>query len=610
MRKEIFSRRQPRRRTVDARRFVRIQLPLLAALLCTTPALAGEVLRWQDKVDATVTAAQAQEVGFFVVLQEQADLSAARGLETREEKGRFVYERLRETGRHTQGKILEILDRAGVEYRPFWIANMIWVRGDLDSVRTLASRQDVVRVLSNPRVSIALPEPSVPDALALAGADEGVEWNIEKVGAPDVWAMGFEGQDVVIGNADTGIDWDHPALIGQYRGWDGASVDHDYNWHDAVHEGAANAGGSCGTDSSEPCDDHGHGTHTMGTAVGDDGGTNRIGMAPQARWIGCRNMDVGAGSVLRYVECYEWFLAPTRLDGTDPDPSKAPQVITNSWVCTAGEGCTDPLILQSAVEVARAAGILSVNAAGNEGSGCETIAEPASIYEAAFTVGATSISDAIASFSSRGPVAADGSGRRKPDVTAPGVAVRSSRPGGTYGYSNGTSMAAPHVAGLAALLISAEPSLAGDVDRIEDVIEQTAVPLTSTQGCGGDGLDDVPNNVYGWGRIDALAAAESLEGCTDSDGDGYGDPGGPLCEHPETDCDDTNPDVNPGATEIPGNGIDDDCSSSTPFWGIPSSTAGSAGTLASGPANAGFLLLALAGGFLLLRRALRANGRK
>ncbi len=241
--------------------------------------------------------------------------------------------------------------------------------------------------------------------------------------------------------------------------------------------------------------------------VGDDGGSNQIGMAPGAKWIGCRNMDVGVGTPATYAECYQWFVAPTDLAGQNPDPSKAPDVINNSWGCPPSEGCTDPNVLLTVVQNVRAAGIVTVHSAGNDGSSCSTVADPAAIYDESFSVGATSSNDTIASFSSRGPVTVDGSNRLKPDISAPGDSIRSStRDGGYQGGWSGTSMAGPHVAGLVALLLSANPGLAGDVDLIEGIIEQTAVPRTTTQGCGGDLPGQVPNNVYGWGRIDAVAA--------------------------------------------------------------------------------------------------------
>jgi uncharacterized repeat protein (TIGR01451 family) len=154
----------------------------------------------------------------------------------------------------------------------------------------------------------------------------------------------------------------------------------------------------------------------------------------------------------------------------------------------------------------RAAGILTVHAAGNYGSTCYTIITPAAIYDASFTVGATDNNDNIVSFSSRGPVSIDGSNRLKPDISAPGLNIFSTVPGGGFRYASGTSMAAPHVAGVAALLLSRRPDLRGKVDQIEDLIRLGAVPRTTSQTCGVVPGSQVPNNTYGWGRVDALGS--------------------------------------------------------------------------------------------------------
>jgi len=461
---------------------------------------------WLVKVDPWVLeTADTGKTEFLIFLSEQANLSQAAPLRKKTEKGKHVYAALTTAAERTQAPLLRELKRRGLEYRPFWIANMIWVRGDMADVQALARRGDVAHIYANPTVHVDEPiaEPAYAAGPQAATQPDAIEWNIAKVHAPEVWAKGFTGQGVVIGGQDTGYQWDHPALKGRYRGWNGSSANHDYSWHDAIHD----AGSSCVADSAAPCDDHGHGTHTMGTMVGDDGLGNQIGMAPGAQWIGCRNMKNGLGTPATYAECYQWFVAPTKVGGSAPDPSKAPDVINNSWSCPPSEGCNDPNVLLTVVQNVRAAGIVTVHSAGNSGSACSTVKDPAAIYAESFAVGATDSSDGIAGFSSRGPVTIDGSNRRKPDVSAPGVNIRSSVRGGGYqGGWQGTSMAGPHVAGAVALLISAYPGLAGNVDQIENILEQSAVHLTSSQGCGGDSSTAVPNNVYGWGRVDALAA--------------------------------------------------------------------------------------------------------
>lgn len=497
----------------------------LALLLAGAAALwslfrppAATAANWESKVAAAVLQEAAQQLRaqqlraqgqteFLVFLAEQADLSGAALLGTKLEKGRYVYQQLTQTAAATQAPVLAALDGlAGVAYRPYWVANMIWVRGGLEAVQAMASRSDVARIAANPSVY-----GGVEPMEGVQNNPQGIEWNISLVGAPDVWAAGTTGQGAVIAGQDTGYEWTHPAIMNQYRGYAGGNADHNYNWHDAIHENNPNTppGNVCGFDSLVPCDDNNHGTHTMGTMVGDDGGSNQIGMAPGARWIGCRNMEDGWGTPATYSECFQWFIAPTDLNGENPDPAMAPDVVSNSWSCPTTEGCTDPNVMLAVVESVRAAGIFISVSAGNSGSGCSTVNTPAAIYDASFSVGATTSSDVIASYSSRGPVTVDGSNRLKPDISAPGSSVRSSIRGGGYAVFSGTSMAAPHVAGLVGLLVSANPSLSGQVDALEGIIADTAVPLTTTQTCGGVPGDQIPNNTYGYGRIDALAAYEA-----------------------------------------------------------------------------------------------------
>ncbi|MDX1408099.1 MAG: S8 family peptidase, partial [Saprospiraceae bacterium] len=235
-----------------------------------------------------------------------------------------------------------------------------------------------------------------------------------------------------------------------------------------------------------------------------------IGVAPGAEWIACRNMERGYGSPASYIECFEWFLAPTDLDGNNPDPARAPHVINNSWSCPPKEGCHPDNfeLVRTAITNLRAAGIAVVTSAGNAGPACNSIDRPPGMFDESFVVGATNINDTIAEFSSRGAVQVDSSGRIKPDVVAPGVGVRSAWLDSNYIFANGTSMSGPHVAGTVALIISANPDLAGQVDVIEDIIRTTAKPLITTQVCDSLSDGDRPNNTYGYGRIDALAAVK------------------------------------------------------------------------------------------------------
>lgn len=480
-----------------------ILLALLGFAVGTTGAAQGVGALPLDKVspwvlDATANGAQTD---LLVVLAEQVDLAPADAQPTKQARGRWVYETLWETAQRSQAPLRAWLDARGVTYRSYYIVNLLHVQaGDRMLVEALAARPDVARVEANPRVRNVVPQP-IEGSASLD--PQSIQWNVSRVGAPGVWALGYTGQGIVVGGQDTGYDWDHPALVDQYRGWDGASASHDYNWHDAVHSG----GGICGPDSPVPCGDHDHGTHTMGTVLGDDGGDYQIGVAPGARWIGCRNMDQGNGTPATYLECFEFFLAPYPVSG-DPsqgDPDLAPDVTNNSWVCPPWEGCSWD-VLQAAVQAQRAAGIMTVASADNEGPSCGTVQDPPAIYDAAYSVGATTISESIASFSGRGPVATDGSGRLKPDISAPGVSIYSSIRSGRYGFISGTSMAGPHVAGAVALLWSAQPALRGQIGQTEAFLNASAVPYYSTQ-CG-DPANTVPNNVYGWGRLDVLAAVQ------------------------------------------------------------------------------------------------------
>jgi subtilisin family serine protease len=447
--------------------------------------------------------ANGQQAEFFVVLADQADLSPAASLATKAEKGRFVYQALQNKAQTTQGSILQWLRDRGLEHQSFYIVNAILVKGTIQVAEALAARPDVARVEGNPHIQNQLPQPGPSVEAPPYLQPETIEPGINYTHAPQVWALGFTGQNIVIASADTGVRWTHNALKPHYRGWDGMNADHDYNWHDSIHDSTGNP---CGNDSPFPCDDYFHGSHTTGTAIGDDGAGNQIGMAPGAKWIGCRNMDQGNGTPTRYIECMQWFLAPTRIGGGDPDPTKAPDITINSWSFPSSEGCSADT-LQAAVEAQAAAGIMMVAAAQNSGPNCSTVTDPPGIYAAAYSIGALATgTDTIASFSSRGPITVDGSGRIKPDISAPGTGTRScsNTADNAYTTASGTSMATPHISGAMALLWCALPGMRHQITASRDALDNAAVHIASTM-CGDAGP---PNNVYGWGRVDIFAAVE------------------------------------------------------------------------------------------------------
>jgi serine protease AprX len=422
---------------------------------------------------------------------------------------RAVVSDLRSTAASTQRRARSLLDRLGDAYESYWLVDALAVDGGRNAVDALAQLREVASIEPD---SIFHAAPASTTRVVAADAPQGVEWNITRIGAPKLWAIGVTGQGIVYANADSGVFWQHPALISHYRGWNGSTATHDYNWWDAIHADIdGNGTNPCGFSSPVPCDDDltdWHGTHTMGTAVGDDGAGNQIGVAPGAKWIACRNMDQGTGRPSTYIECLQWFLAPTDLQGRNPDPSKHPDIVGNSYACPPSELCSNDA-LRTAVDNMRAAGIFMAVAAGNEGPNCSSVAYPPGQYDSSISVGAVDALDTIAGFSSRGPVTVDGSGRLKPDLVAPGVSVRSSIRTG-YGVLSGTSMAAPHVGGAVALLWSAFPNLRGDVDTTERLLEQSATPLTTAENCGGTG-NKTPGDTYGYGRLDVYAAYQLAE---------------------------------------------------------------------------------------------------
>ncbi len=475
--------------------------------MCTISISAQMVSKIDTKLQS---ATRASKQAVVIVMKEQADISPVRDIKGKDAKATYVYHTLLNKANETQTALLQFLKREGIPHRSFYIVNMISATMDLSTIERIATREDVSEIIQDGSFKM-LDQPEADRTQKQSGKRAPI-WNITQIGAPTVWSMGYTGQNVVIGGQDTGYEWYLSTIQSKYRGWNGNVADHNYNWHDAIHQiDTHNSGNNpCGLNLTYPCDDNNHGTHTMGTMVGGvDNNNNEIGVAPGAKWVGCRNMERGWGTLTTYVECFEWFLAPYPVTGGTGDPTKMPHVINNSWGCPPSEGCntTNFATMETALNNLRNAGCVIVVSAGNSGSNCNTVNDPSAIFNGSFSVGATNSVNDIANFSSRGAVSVDGSYRLKPNISAPGVSILSCLKNGTFANLSGTSMAGPHVAGLVALLISANPELAGEVDKIEDIIEQTALNLTSsTQSCDGVPGTSIPNNTFGWGRIDAVAA--------------------------------------------------------------------------------------------------------
>jgi len=475
-------------------------LGLAAQAADVAPALRADLARDGRADTLIVLSAQAPKL----MLRQQGDYLLRR---------RALVEALRATAEVSQADLRAWLDGNHIAYRSFWINNMIQAELTTAQIAQLSQRDDIARLDPNSVTSLRLPQGKTLRPSLLIGSQSlfvaAATWGLNDIHAPQVWAQGITGQGVVIAGQDTGVRWTHNALKAHYRGWNGTTVDHNHNWHDAIHFINAN----CPADSIVPCDDHGHGSHTVGTAVGDDGVGGQYGAAPGARWIACRNMSLTHGTPATYNECAQWLLAPTDLAGMNADSDLAPDIVINSWDCDGTEGCVSGTEVKTAIDTLVSAGILFVAAAGNGSANCGSINSPPAIYDSAFAVGSMSQAHAMSSFSRRGPVT--GAARVKPDVIAPGEQILSATRDSDTATVNmqGTSMATPHVAGTAALLMAANPALKGDPQRVMEILSDTAVPINDAnqQSCGSIAYNVYPNPVQGYGLIDAWAAFRVAE---------------------------------------------------------------------------------------------------
>ncbi len=452
-------------------------LVLLVAVV--TPAAADRSLAGLDRTKfepaflrEVLQALPSREFRFLVSLEPEADLSDLPDTRSVEDRRVAVVARLQATAQAGQAGLLTALEKLKTQghvssYQSLWIVNRVAVTANRTAILALATDNNVRYIRTDRWQQWITPEESsLSDTRSVD-----LDWGIEQIRADQVWsAFRIDGEGVVVATMDSGVDWLHPILLPSYRGWHGDTAIHSGNWYDATDDGAI-----------YPVDGLGHGTHVTGLLTGQNG----VGVAPGARWIAARafnNQGYGLDSWIHTA--FQWLLAPAG------NPALAPDIVNNSWSNSNPQNEE----FRQDVQALLAAGILPIFAAGNNGPDIGSIGAPAS-YPESLAVGATDPDEEIAPFSGRGPSPFGGT---KPEISAPGVELLSTLPGGIFGQKSGTSMAAPLVSGVAALLRQADPDLTAD--QIIHVITSTAVPIGSPS----------PNLDAGWGRVDALAATGSV----------------------------------------------------------------------------------------------------
>lgn len=464
----------------------------LLVLLLAGSAISGELSSGLQNQIRTMQ--PTDEIKVLVFMKEQADIETLNwdlhdSRATRADRHTIVLDELQNVASRTQGSLIEELDSMSgrgevIGYTPHWIINGVVVRTTVANLPRLAAREDVDVIEAD--LVVELIEPVSVSTKENSSRSRAITPGVDSIDADRVWnELGIDGTGALIGGLDTGVDATHPSLSARWRG-NFAPVSEC--WKDGAGLGHAT-----------PQDSHGHGTHTMGTMAGYTA-AEQIGVSPGSLWIADNSINQGAGSGFDndIIAAFEWFADPDGNAGTVDD---VPDVVQNSW--GVNEGFTGYQDCDSrwwvAIDNCEAAGVVVTWSAGNEGPSSTTLRSPADRATTAyncFSVGSTQPTAPweISSFSSRGPSGCGGAYAMKPEISAPGSDIWSAAPGGGYQYMSGTSMAGPHVAGVVALMRSANPNI--DVITIKQVIMDTATDL----GAAGE------ENTYGHGLINAYEA--------------------------------------------------------------------------------------------------------
>lgn len=440
-----------------------------------------------------------QPVPAVIMLKEQVDIPALDARLYREKasaqhRAYTVITSLQELADKTQPSLLQFLSSQSKEdlpyYEPFWIVNMVVVRVIPALLMAISEREEVGWMDYDYETA---PIKALNERPAPESSPNGAEPGLKLINAHKLWQLGLTGAGTIVMTRDTGVDGNHPALGWRWRG---NHVPWNHAWQ---------GNGTFPNDSDD------HGTHTMGTITGLDSTTHdTIGVAPGAEWIASQN-------IYSVAQSFQWAMNP---DGNASTTDDMPCVISNSWGFLNSTGLCYAAQYAALFNSVEAAGIAIVFSAGNEGPGAQTITEPKNINTTLVNTWATGAliggdnSLPVASFSSRGPSGCGGSGSIliKPEAMAPGVSVRSSVPGGGYGYKDGTSMACPHVAGTVALLKEAFPNKTGHEIKLALYYTARETPADLAANNPGElpGETSGEDHWYGKGIIDAYAAYEFL----------------------------------------------------------------------------------------------------
>ncbi len=433
------------------------------------------------RLQAVMTTA-VEPVSVIVRLKSMDARARVQGM-SRQVARRTLVAELKQQATQSQGALIDFLRQQGVED-----PTSLWL---INGLSFSASPQLIAQIQSWPGVELISVNQTVPRPVVMPAAVSSSEWNISMIGAPQLWAQGFDGTGIVVANLDTGVDVDHPDLSANWRGGTNS-------WFDPY------------TSSTLPYDpangdlSQGHGTAVMGVMVGGSAGGSAIGVAPGAQWIAAKIFpDSGLASNAKILEALGWILDP---DG-DPLTDDGADIVNNSWgfddfldQCLTGSQLTD---YQVALDTLQTAGVGVVFSAGNTGPLSGSSIPPGNM-SGILAVGAVDITKDIAFFSARGPSSCS-PGENFPSLTAPGVMVLtadltlSGTNANPYAYASGTSFAAPQVAGALALLRQAFP--AKTMTELEVAVQQMAVDL------GPQGDDDD----YGSGLLDVTAAYNLLQ---------------------------------------------------------------------------------------------------